>query len=186
MPRPPFTRSTTVGAFLLSMILGGAAGNAAPEAKPAAPPPAPAAPAAAAPAPAPTKIPGFDAIWKDMTKEQKAKYMKSTVAPEMKKVFQAFDAKAFKNFTCATCHGKKAKAREFKMPSPEIPALPGTPAAFAEAVKKKPKLEVVAKFMGEQVKPKMAALLGQPEFDMKKPEAGGFGCQNCHVIEKAN
>jgi mono/diheme cytochrome c family protein len=184
MPRPPLTRSTTVGAFLLSMILGGTAGNAAPEAaKPATPPPAPAAPAAAAPAP--TKIAGFDALWKDMSKEQKAIHMKTTVLPEMKKVFQAFDAKEFKVFNCASCHGKKAKAREFKMPSPELPTLPGTPEAFMEAVKKKPKLEVVAKFMGEQVKPKMAALLGQPEFDMKKPEAGGFGCQNCHVIEKA-
>jgi hypothetical protein len=193
MSRPHLTSLTAAFTFLFCSTLGGLAGNAAPAAAPAAPPPAPPAPAKAAPAPAApaaapaaTKIAGFDVTWKEMTKEQKGKYMKSTVLPEMKKVFQAFDAKEYKNFTCATCHGKSAKKREFKMPSPEIPHLPGTPAAFAEAVKKKPQLEAVAKFMGEQVKPKVAGLLGQPEFDMKKPEAGGFGCQNCHVIDKAN
>ena len=45
----------------------------------------------------------------------------------------------------------------------------------------KPKM---VKFMGEIVKPQMAALLGVPEFDPKKPEAGGFGCMSCHTMKK--
>jgi hypothetical protein len=30
----------------------------------------------------------------------------------------------------------------------------------------------------------MAKLLALPEFDPKAPEAGGFGCGNCHTSEK--
>jgi hypothetical protein len=186
MPRFVSSSITAAFAFVVLTTLAGAAGSAAPEAKPAASPPAAAPPAAApAAAPAPGKIPGFDAPWKDLKKEQKAKYMKEVVVPKMKTVFQGFDAKEYKVFNCATCHGKKAKAREFKMPSPEIPALPGTHEGFKALLEKKPKLEPVAKFMGEQVKPQMAALLAQPEFDPKKPAAGGFGCPACHTIENA-
>ncbi len=42
----------------------------------------------------------------------------------------------------------------------------------------------MVKFMAEVVKPRMAALLGLPEFDPNKPEAGGFGCAGCHTIKK--
>jgi hypothetical protein len=40
-------------------------------------------------------------------------------------------------------------------------------------------------FMKKEVTPKMAETLGVNEFDWKKPEAGGFGCKNCHTIEGA-
>ena len=29
----------------------------------------------------------------------------------------------------------------------------------------------------------MAKLLGMPEFDMKNPQAGGFGCSECHTTK---
>lgn len=119
--------------------------------------------------------------WKEMTAEQRGKYMKEVVTPKMKAAFQAFDRKEFKKFGCDTCHGTDAKARKFKMPNPDIYALPSTPAAFAPLMEKKPRM---MKFMGEVVKPQMAALLGLPEFDPKKPEAGGFGCTGCHTMKK--
>jgi hypothetical protein len=116
-----------------------------------------------------------------MTGEQRGKYMKEVVVPAMRPVFQQFDGDEFKKFGCDTCHGKQAKARKFKMPNPEIFALPGTPAGFAPLMEKKPKM---MKFMGEVVKPQMAALLGVPEFDPKKAEAGGFSCAGCHTFKK--
>jgi hypothetical protein len=159
---------------------------AAPAAK-AAPPAAPAAPAAPAKAPPPAAElpPGVvgppTTAWKDMTKEQKGKFMKEVVVPKMKPAFQAFDGEEFKKFDCATCHGSKGKARGFKMPSPQIYALPDSKEGFEALMKKKPKW---IEFMGMTVKPQMAALLGQPEFNPEKPEAGGFGCQNCHTSKK--
>jgi hypothetical protein len=131
--------------------------------------------------PAADKPAGPPQVWKDMTAEQRGKYMKEVVTPKMKVAFQQFDADAFKKFGCDTCHGKQAKARKFKMPNPDIYALPGTPEAFAPVMEKKPKM---VKFMAEVVKPQMAALLGLPEFEPKKPEAGGFGCHGCHTIKK--
>jgi hypothetical protein len=119
--------------------------------------------------------------WKDMTPAQKGKYMKDVIVPKMKPAFQAFDADEFKKFGCDTCHGKQAKARKFKMPNPDIFALPATPAGFAELKEKKGNW---MKFMGGTVKPQMAALLGLPEFDPKKAEAGGFGCAECHTVKK--
>jgi hypothetical protein len=143
-------------------------GRAAPAAAP------PAAKAAAAPAVA----------WDDMTKEQRGKYMKEVVTPKMKVVFQEFDPVMFKKFDCTTCHGKDPKARKFKMPGPDVHVLPGTPAAFQAMMAKKPTWPKFTKFMSEKVEPPMATMLGQPLFDPKNPKAGGFGCQDCHMIDK--
>jgi hypothetical protein len=131
--------------------------------------------------PVPARGEGPPKPWKEMTGPQRAKYMKDVVTPQMKVAFQKFDADEFGKFGCDTCHGKDAKARKFKMPNPDIYALPSTPAGFAPLLEKKADM---MKFMGETVKPRMAALLGLPEFDPRKPEAGGFGCIACHTIKK--
>ena len=116
--------------------------------------------------------------WEKMNLAARKKYMKATVLPEMKKVFAAFDPKTFSNVTCATCHGKDAATKKFKMPNAELPQLSGPTdrAAFMALAEKKPE---VVKFMGTQVKPKMAALLGLPEWTPASPT--GFACYNCHT-----
>ena len=58
-----------------------------------------------------------------MNADQRKKYMKATVLPEMKKLFVGFDKK-YKSMTCMTCHGEKAVENKFKMPNPELPKLP--------------------------------------------------------------
>jgi hypothetical protein len=142
---------------------------------------------AAEPAPAKAKVVGPPEVpWKDMTVAQKNRFMKAVVHPKMRATFQKFDRKEFRTFTCETCHGKDPKARDYKMPGPDVPALPGTPEAFQAAMKEKPTWPKLAKFMSEQVTPQMAGLLGLPAFDPKKPEAGGFSCHNCHTIQKPN
>ncbi len=145
-------------------------------------PPPPAADPAAKPAAGGKKVVGPPEVaWKDLTPEQKGKFMKEVVTPKMKVAFQAFDADEFKKFGCPTCHGDKAKQKKFKMPNAGLPELPGNQAGFATLMEKKPKM---MKFMGETVKPELAKLLGVPEFDPKKPEAGGFGCAGCHTFKK--
>jgi|tagenome__1003787_1003787.scaffolds.fasta_scaffold19769349_1 hypothetical protein len=125
-----------------------------------------------------------DVAWKDMSKEQRGRYMKAVVTPKMKLVFQDFDPKLFERFNCATCHGKEAKSRAFKMPNPEIHPLPPTPEAYMAMMKKKPEWERWSKFMGERVAPQMATLLGLPVFDPKKPDPSAFGCKGCHTLAK--
>jgi cytochrome c553 len=107
-----------------------------------------------------------------MPRDQQAAFMKKNVMPNMKPVFQAHDATRYANFSCKTCHGP-----EFKDPHEYLPKLTmkdGKLTAFAE----KPE---VAKFMAEQVAPKMAAAMGLPPFDMKTKQ--GFGCPGCHTVE---
>jgi len=141
--------------------------------------------AADAGAAAQTKVVGPPEVkWKDMTKEQRMKFMKAVVNPKMKVTFQAFDPEHFKKFGCATCHGKDAKKNDYKMPNPEIHALPDSPEEFMALVKKKPTWPKWTDFMAKQVVPQVSGLLGLPHFDPKKPVEGAFSCNNCHVLKK--
>jgi hypothetical protein len=116
--------------------------------------------------------------WEKMSKDERKKYMKTVVAPEMKKAFVAFNAKAYANMNCVTCHGDGATDGTFKMPNPKLPKLPAPKdqAGFMALMQKKPD---VVKFMSGQVKPKMATLLNMPEWTPQKPV--GFSCYNCHT-----
>ncbi|HEX4405157.1 MAG TPA: hypothetical protein VH560_10045 [Polyangia bacterium] len=133
--------------------------------------------AAAATAPAGAK----KIDWEHMSEADKKKYMKATVLPEMKKAFQAYDAKAYKKFTCGTCHGDGATDGKFKMPNAKLPKLPAPTnrEGFMALHAKKPE---AVKFMGEVVKPKMAELLGLAEWS--PTNMTGFGCYQCHTAEK--
>lgn len=116
-----------------------------------------------------------------MTPEQKGKYMGAVVMPRMKELFVAFDSKEFGNFSCGTCHGNDAKERQFKMPNPNLPVLPGDEAGFGALMKDHPD---VMKFMAEKVKPEMAKLLGMPERGPNNHEPTAFGCTHCHTTAK--
>ena len=113
-----------------------------------------------------------------MSTDEKKAYMKKTVLPTMKKLFVAVDKKHYAAMNCQTCHGKKAAENKFKMPSAELPKLPQPTdqAGFMALQQKKPE---VVKFMGTQVKPTMAKLLGKPEWEPNNPT--GFGCYGCHT-----
>jgi hypothetical protein len=173
--------SITLLTLLPLIACGGPATEAAPPSS-AAPPEAPSEQAGAAPAPAEEEsvVGPPDVAWKDMTKDQRARFMKAVVMPKMKGLFQAFDAKHFEGFTCKTCHGPGLDDKSFEMPNPELPRLPATPEGFQALMKEEPQW---VKFMGEQVKPQMATLLGLPEVDPQHPDPGAFGCGNCHASE---
>ena len=126
-----------------------------------------------------------EVAWKVMTFKQKKDYMKAAVMPTMKPVFQEFDAKKFKTFNCATCHGEDGADRKFKMPSNDIHPLPNTPAAFQAKLKSEPTWPKWTEFMAQKVEPAMGKLLDVPVFDPKKPVEGAFGCAKCHKLEAA-
>jgi hypothetical protein len=117
--------------------------------------------------------------WSAMSKDQRKDYMRAVVAPRMKDVFVAFDRSRYSNFSCATCHGDGAADGSFKMPNPRLPVLPNTPDGFRRLMADKP---AIMEFMGKHVKPTMAQLLGEPEFN---PETKtGFGCMECHTMAR--
>jgi len=126
-----------------------------------------------------------EVAWKDMTFDQKRAYMKGEVLPTMKPVFQTFDAKKFKTFNCATCHGKDGVERKFKMPSNDIHPLPNSKEGFEAKLKSEPTWPKWAEFMSQKVEPPMGKLLDLPVFDPKKPVEGAFGCVACHKLEAA-
>jgi mono/diheme cytochrome c family protein len=136
--------------------------------------------------PARAKVVGPPEVaWKDMTFPQKKAYMKTAVTPTMKPIFQTFDAKKFKTFNCASCHGDDGADRKFKMPSNGIHPLPNTEEAFHAKLKSEPTWPKWTEFMAQKVEPAMGKLLDLAVFDHKKPVKGAFGCANCHKLEAA-
>ncbi len=140
--------------------------------------PAP-APAASAPAsvsePVATEAPMPDAF-DDMNRDQRMTFMKTSVMPKMRELFQNYDSARYADFGCVTCHGASAKDGTFKMPNPELPKLPSTPEGFKALGEKNPG---AMQFMGKEVKPTMASLLHEEPFDPKTGK--GFGCPECHT-----
>jgi hypothetical protein len=142
------------------------------ETTPAAPPPS-AATAASAPAkPAGPPEPG----WEQMGKQDRIDYMKAVVLPRMKQAFVNFSPDRFSKMNCMTCHGDSAADGSFKMPNPRLPKLPATPEGFKKLAADKP---AIMEFMKNEVKPKVAALLGMPEYNPETKD--GFGCTACHT-----
>lgn len=133
---------------------------------------------ASAPAPAAAAKPAGAAEvgWAEMNKDQRIDYMKSVVLPRMKQVFSSFNPDRYGKMNCMTCHGDSAADGSFKMPNPKLPKLPNTSDGFKKLAADKP---AVMEFMKNEVKPKMAALLGAAEYN---PETkSGFGCMECHT-----
>jgi hypothetical protein len=129
---------------------------------------------AARPAPA---VPAAREIpWAEMNKEQRIEYMKSTVLPRMKTVFTNFSPDRYGKMGCVTCHGDSAADGSFKMPNPKLPKLPATSDGFKKLAEDKP---AVMEFMKNEVKPRMASMLGVPEYNPETQK--GFGCMECHT-----
>lgn len=111
--------------------------------------------------------------WKDMNRSQRMEFMGLTVLPEMKKIFQEYDAEGYADFKCQTCHGDDMKEVDYKMPNGlfalEMPdPIPASKDYDAP----------VTDFMMTKVVPKMANL-------MQMEPAKEFTCFSCHDAEEA-
>lgn len=111
--------------------------------------------------------------WDDMTPEQRGQFMAEVVMPEMRTMFQEYDAERYAEFSCATCHGANAHDVGFHMPNGVAPLDPANiPAIFAST-------EPGAVFMTQRVWPRMGELLGEELYNPETHE--GFACLNCHA-----
>jgi len=108
-----------------------------------------------------------------MTHEERGHYMAEVVMPAMRPIFQDHDATRYAEFSCGTCHGANAREVEFHMPNGLHPL--DHAAIMATFQSQDPS----ATWMTQQVWPRMAELIGEPQFDMATGE--GFRCVNCHA-----
>lgn len=114
-----------------------------------------------------------DVPFEKLDHDQQIEFMKTKVVPTMEPIFKGHDATKYAEFGCKTCHGPGAEKGEFEMPQEGLPVLD-----FKDMSQyKKEDLE----WMGNQVKPTMAKLLGEPEYTPENPN--GFGCVQCHTAK---
>jgi hypothetical protein len=165
---------SVVGLLALTVSLG-CGGPQQPDAQTGGTPPATSGtPAAGAEKPAAGDTVG----WHTMSHEQKMTHMKKVILPKMSALFQSYSAEEFKDMSCGTCHGPGAKQGNFEMPTASLPKL--NPADhFAKHMGKTAEM---TKFMMTKVVPEMATLQGEAPFDPATQK--GFGCFECHMMEK--
>ncbi len=120
--------------------------------------------------------PGPPRPWDDLSFEERKAYMRDTVVPTMKPIFEAWDEDFFADFGCATCHGADPEGRHFEMPNTDIAAM--FPSGSAEQKKIIAEQRDWLVFMFNEVVPNMGDLLGVPRYD--KETKTGFTCFYCH------
>jgi hypothetical protein len=122
---------------------------------------------------------GPEKPWETMNYEEKEWYMVGKVHPVMRQVFQSLDAQKYEGekFECAPCHGDNAAERKYKMPNPQLSAVP----QYGSPSWKQMENAKIVKFMYQRVTPSTAALLGKKSFDPSTGE--GFNCWGCHPHE---
>ncbi len=160
----------------LCVLMGACGGGQPPPAQAPAAPASAEAPAAASAAPVTPPAPPGPGEWDKWSHDQKVAYMKSAVMPKMGALFRDFDAKTYAQPKCVLCHGSAAKDGSFKMPNAELPKLDFDPAAMKKLHAEK---AAMLDFMGKQVLPAMAQLVGEQPYDPKTQK--GFGCLECHT-----
>jgi hypothetical protein len=113
--------------------------------------------------------------WADLTKDEKKEIMKKQVVPAMRELWKS-SPEPDAEIECTFCHGDQAMDGKFDMPNKDLPML-DFKTGMAD-IKKKKDGQAWIEFMGGKVKPKMAEILGLPEYSKDNPT--GFGCGNCH------
>jgi len=108
---------------------------------------------------------------------QRVDFMKQQVVPAMKPIFQQHDATRYAEFGCATCHGVQADAGHYDMPNADLTKIGRSQAFYA---KFKP---ADLQWMGGQVLPKMAELLGRQASFTEPDPRDAFGCAGCHTFD---
>jgi hypothetical protein len=107
--------------------------------------------------------------WALMDFDARKQFMRDTVVPTMRPLFQEFDAGRFAAVSCRTCHGSGAQAGTFRLPNADLPVLDN------EALKNPPESQKpILAFMRGVLKPKLGELLGMQD-------ASEFRCTTCHT-----
>ena len=116
-----------------------------------------------------TEIDCATELWANQTSETKASWMAACVLPDMQELFQAYDADAYGDFSCETCHGPDLGGGTYAMP-----------AAAEMSVRDQSPGSDLYQFMYGTVMPEMAHKLGYEPYD-SSTGTGDFSCYDCHI-----
>jgi len=94
--------------------------------------------------------------WRAQTWEERHDVMTFAVLPTMSRLFQRFNATPYPDTTCKTCHGDDAEDVAYRMPH-GLPPL--DPRHLPDARDPDPRVARVARFMADEVTPRMADIL---------------------------
>lgn len=134
----------------------------------------------AACSPVKSNTPGIDLgapeiRWADKNQEQRFGYMAARVEPTMEKLFGEFSASYKESFSCETCHGAEPELVDYKMPSPDVYALPKDDPIGATMSDD----EEIGNFMMGEVTPTLQKL-----FDKGHGTKTKVTCFSCHPVEE--
>lgn len=114
--------------------------------------------------------------WAEMDHEARRAHMVQHVLPASTDLFAEWDAARYQDFSCQTCHGADASARDFAMPNPALITLYPTGTIGQERVLREH--TEACTFMFSRLVPAMQTMLGAPDYDPATHE--GFTCFSCH------
>lgn len=103
--------------------------------------------------------------WSEMNYNERLEFMGTKVFSPMKELFQTYDAKRFKNFSCKTCHGTDPDSIKYKMPNGIYPLNPKDTAKEDQAM---------VQFMKEKVMPELHKIMATSGYTK-------LACTSCHV-----
>ncbi len=116
-----------------------------------------------------------DVRWAEKNYEQRMGFMAAQVNPIMHKVFADDDASYKESFSCETCHGSQPELVNYRMPNPELYALPKDD-PIGESMEYD---EDVSNFMMSEVTPALQKL-----FDTGHGSKTKANCFSCHPVEE--
>ncbi len=114
--------------------------------------------------------------WAELDRDERRAHMVQHVLPTASDLFTSWDAERYGDFSCGTCHGADASARDFAMPNPGLIAVYPTGTVG--------QLQLVAErteactFMYSRLVPAVQTMLGASDYDPATRE--GFSCFSCH------
>lgn len=119
---------------------------------------------------------GPPAPWATLDHDARRAHMVHEVLPNASELFTSWRAERYADFSCETCHGQDASARNFAMPNPSLITLYATGTVGQEEVLAQ--YTEACTFMYSRLVPAMQTMLGAPDYDPATHE--GFTCFACH------
>jgi hypothetical protein len=114
--------------------------------------------------------------WAEMDHDARRAHMVQHVLPSTDELFTSWNAERYADFSCATCHGADASARNFAMPNPSLITLYPTGTIGQQEVLAQ--YTEASTFMYSHLVPAMQTMLGASEYDPATHT--GFSCFSCH------
>ena len=118
---------------------------------------------------------GEQMTWAAMDKEQRKQHMGRVVLPIAETIFQQWRPERFAKVDCTLCHGQRAAAAIFDMPTDYLPRLSGNVLLKPEFEKHPATTELKLK----RLVPEISEALGVKSFSLITRT--GFGCYSCHL-----